>query len=250
VRVVSLVPSLTETAAAFGLGPDELVGRTDWCVHPEPLVARIPALGGTKTPRLEELCALRPDLVLLDREENRLATAEALRVRGIPLFVSEVRSAAAVPELLRALGRRLGRAGAGEAAAEDLEAVLAAHPHGAGPSAVPLIWRKPLMALAPARYGGDLLARAGLRVLDLRPGEPYPRIEPAELARARVEVLLLPSEPHPFTLDEGLEIADAVLAAGGPRPRLHLVDGQDVTWFGARTAGALRRLGLAAASWR
>ena len=78
-RVVSLVPSLTEAVAATR--PEVLVGATDWCTHPAGLdVARV---GGTKYPDLDRVLALEPDLVLLNEEENRLADAEALRAAGV-----------------------------------------------------------------------------------------------------------------------------------------------------------------------
>lgn len=107
-RVVSLVPSLTEAVALTR--PEVLVGATDWCTHPAGLdVARV---GGSKYPDLDRVRALRPDLVLLNEEENRLADAEALRAAGVPVRVTFPRT---VPEALTQLGELVGALGvAGE----------------------------------------------------------------------------------------------------------------------------------------
>ncbi|MBA2717138.1 MAG: ABC transporter substrate-binding protein, partial [Propionibacteriales bacterium] len=84
-RVVSLVPSLTESVAATA--PELLVGVTDWCTHPADLaVARV---GGTKNPRVEEVVALRPDVVLANQEENRAADLDALRAAGIKVWMTD-----------------------------------------------------------------------------------------------------------------------------------------------------------------
>jgi hypothetical protein len=98
------------------------------------------------------------------------------------------------------------------------------------------------MALSPGRYGGDLLQMAGFRVADPEPGTGYPKLEARRIAALGVVLLLLLSEPYPFTQMDGEEIADEVVRAGGSRPRCLAVDGQDVTWFGARTGKALLRL--------
>src|SRR3954447_751120 len=83
-RVVSLVPSLTEAVATTA--PGLLVGATDYCTHPAELdVARV---GGSKYPSIEKILATKPDLVLMNEEENRREDADALRAAGIELFVT------------------------------------------------------------------------------------------------------------------------------------------------------------------
>jgi hypothetical protein len=87
-RVVSLVPSLTETVAVTA--PGLLVGATDWCTHPADLdVVRI---RGTKNPDVEAIVALRPDLVLANAEENREPDLAALCAAGLPVWVTDVRT--------------------------------------------------------------------------------------------------------------------------------------------------------------
>lgn len=100
-RVVSLVPSWTETLIECGI---TVVGRTRFCVHPKSNVAKIPAIGGTKGIDLEKLQSLQPDLVILDKEENTLQTAQQIQ---IPYFASHICSLADCERDLRELAARL-----------------------------------------------------------------------------------------------------------------------------------------------
>jgi ABC-type Fe3+-hydroxamate transport system substrate-binding protein len=241
-RIVSLVPSLTETLFALGLGPEEVVGRTAWCVHPAPAVAGVPVVGGTKTPSLRSIRRLSPDLVLLEREENRRETHVSLERAAIPTWVAHVTATDHVAPMLEELGARVGRGLVGARLAGDLREALAsiAGASARGPRVVPLIWHEPLMALTVARYGGDLLARCGFLLPDPGGEGAYPRVTPEGLASLDLDVLLLSSEPHAFTQAEGEEIAGAMVAAGARRPLALKVDGEALTWFGARTAAAVR----------
>jgi ABC-type hemin transport system substrate-binding protein len=81
VRIASLVPSLTELVVALGLG-DRLVAVTGWCIHPAAALARVPKVGGTKTVNLAKLRRLAPTHVLVNVDENRRETVEAIRARG------------------------------------------------------------------------------------------------------------------------------------------------------------------------
>lgn len=87
-RVVSLVPSLTETIALSA--PGRLVGATDWCVHPVGL--GVERVCGTKNPDLDRIHDLSPDLVVANEEENRRIDVEALRAKGIPVWVTDIRT--------------------------------------------------------------------------------------------------------------------------------------------------------------
>ena len=86
-RIVSLVPSLTEALFALGLG-DRVVGLTEWCVHPAAEVVRVPKIGGTKTPDLDAIHALAPDLVIANQEENRKRDIEKLEQAGLRVWVT------------------------------------------------------------------------------------------------------------------------------------------------------------------
>jgi ABC-type Fe3+-hydroxamate transport system substrate-binding protein len=244
-RVVSLVPSLTETAFGLGLGPEEIVGRTSFCVHPQPLVREIPVMGGTKTPRMRRILALAPDLILMDRDENRHQDAVELQRAGIELFVADLPGAAEVEPMLLQLGERLGRAASAREQVRRLrearEAAALARSARRRIRCLPLVWHRPLMTAAPDRYCGGLLGEAGFevpRVGDAR----YPEVTIEQIATLGVDLLLLPSEPHKFTAEEGEKLRESVLAAGGRPVRIRLIDGEDLFWYGVRTAPALAGL--------
>ncbi|WP_433310606.1 helical backbone metal receptor [Micromonospora chersina] len=225
-RVVSLVPSLTEAVALTR--PEVLVGATDWCTHPAGLdVARV---GGSKYPDLDRVRALRPDLVLLNEEENRLADAEALRAAGVPVRVTFPRT---VPEALTQLGELVGALGV----AGEPDWLLAARRAWAAPpaparprAAVVPVWRRPWVVLGRDTFAGDVLRRLGVTNRYADHPERYPRPGLDELRAREPELVVLPDEPYRFTTDDGPEAFPGVPAA--------LVSGRHLTWYGPSLAEA------------
>ena len=239
-RVISLVPSLTLTLAELGLDRSQLVGRTPWCIHPESFVQDVPIVGGTKTPTLSKIRNAKPDLVVLDREENPKEFYEALIELGIEVYVSTVEHPNEVPEMLIELGQLLNLETKALQLAHEIRAELAAD-YDTGPTILPMIWHDPLMAVAPTKYAGALLECCGFKVPNLEPnGNGYPVVTPEAIQLHGVEGLLLSSEPHEFSKQEGEEICDAVEALGGPRPWTRCIDGEALTWFGSHTLLGLR----------
>ncbi|MEU0156660.1 helical backbone metal receptor [Micromonospora fulviviridis] len=225
-RVVSLVPSLTEAVALTR--PEVLVGATDWCTHPAGLdVARV---GGSKYPDLDRVRALRPDLVLLNEEENRLADAEALRAAGVPVRVTFPRT---VPEALTQLGELVGALGvAGEP--DWLRAARRAWAAPPAPAtrraAVVPVWRRPWVVLGRDTFAGDVLHRLGVTNRYADHPERYPRPGLDELRAREPELVVLPDEPYRFTAGDGPEAFPGVPAA--------LVSGRHLTWYGPSLAEA------------
>ncbi|WEH32607.1 helical backbone metal receptor [Streptomyces sp. AM 4-1-1] len=230
-RVVSLVPSLTEAVATTG--PGLLVGVTDWCTRPAGLTAA--RIGGTKNPDLAAVVALRPDLVLANEEENREPDLAALRAAGLDVLVTEVRSLdQAFVELTRVLVDGCGLAR--PRWLDDAEAAWTALPPPAAPrTAIVPIWRRPWMVLGRDTFAGDLLTRLGVRNAYADHAERYPRMPLDELTSAGADLVVLPDEPYRFTAHDGPEAFPALPAV--------LVDGRHLTWYGpslAEAAPALR----------
>lgn len=230
-RVVSLVPSLTESVALSE--PELLVGVTDWCTHPAGLVAA--RVGGTKNPRTDQVVALEPDLVLVNTEENRPADLDALRAAGLRLWVTDFET---VPAALRGLEAMLAALGLGR---PDwlVQAQSAWRAAWTGPTAraVVPIWRRPWMALGRDTFAGDVLARLGVEnVLATDPAR-YPRVELDDLPAH--DLVVLPDEPYAFSATDGPE---AFRAPARP------VSGRHLTWYGPSLAEA--RQVLAAQIWR
>ena len=213
-RVVSLVPSLTEAVAVSA--PAVLVGATDWCTHTAGLDP--PRVGGTKSPSVEAVLALHPDLVLANEEENRPVDIDALRAAGVDVDVTNVRTLDQGLAELRRVLERLGVRPDWLARAEEAWA-----PSYDGPRRTALvpIWRRPWMALGSDTFAGDLLARLGVDNVLASSAERYPRFDIA--AVPAVDVVVLPDEPYAFAADDGPEAFSAPSA---------LVSGRHLTWYG------------------
>ncbi|WP_432082930.1 helical backbone metal receptor [Streptomyces sp. WAC 04229] len=234
-RVVSLVPSLTEAVARTL--PGVLAGATDWCTHPAGLdVVRV---GGTKNPKTDRIRSLAPDLVIANEEENRAPDLDALREAGVEVLVTEVRT---VPQAFTELDRVLTACGArsrprwldeGEAA----WSALPSPPVGERRTAVVPIWRRPWMVLGRDTFAGDVLSRVGVDHLYASHPERYPKIPVEELRAARPDVVVLPDEPYRFTADDGPEAFPGLSCA--------LVDGRYLTWYGPSLGEAPRALAAA-----
>ncbi|MFD3411533.1 helical backbone metal receptor [Streptomyces cyaneofuscatus] len=230
-RVVSLVPSLTEAIAVTA--PGMLVGVTDWCTHPGGLTAA--RIGGTKNPDVAAITALAPDLVIANEEENRAPDLAALREAGLDVLVTGIRTLdQAFTELDRVLTTGCGLTrprwlDEAEEAWAELPA-LSASPR---PAVVP-IWRRPWMVLGRDTFAGDLLARLGVRNVYADHGERYPRIPLDELNASGAELVVLPDEPYRFTADDGPEAFPGLSAA--------LVDGRLLTWYGPSLLQAAQEL--------
>ncbi|MEU0051612.1 helical backbone metal receptor [Streptomyces sp. NPDC006309] len=232
-RVVSLVPSLTE-AVAVTL-PGVLAGATDWCDRPADLdVARI---GGTKNPDVDRIVSLAPDLVIANEEENRAPDLAALRAAGLAVLVTEVRT---VPQALTELDRVLTACGASGRPAwlAEAEAAWAALPEPAERrTAVVPVWRRPWTVLGRDTFAGDVLARLGVDHAYAAHSERYPRVPLHELRAADPDLVVLPDEPHRFTADDGPEAFPGLPCA--------LVSGRHLTWYGPSLARAPRVLAAA-----
>lgn len=242
-RVVSLVPSTTESVAVLGRG-DAVVGRTRYCVHPRPWVDSVPSVGGTKSPDLEEIAALTPDLILANQEENRPELWEPLSAIA-PLYVA---APATVDEALGDLRTTATLLGADTAAAVWCERVGSARAavQAAAQAAVQargrpfrfayLIWRAPWMAVNGSTYISSLLGEAGGVNVFADHASRYPVVTVDELQAAAPDVVLLPSEPFPFTLEHAAELGDLA-------ERCRFVDGELLCWHGTRMAAGFPYLG-------
>ncbi len=230
-RVVSLVPSVTDTIAALGVA-NRLVGVTDYCVAGAPNDAV--RVGGTKNPSVARVVALRPDLVVGNTEENRSQDLDRLRDEGLKVAETFVQTVDEALDLVFWLGEVFD-IDAGRML-DDLEAAQeeARRRRPATPvAALTLIWRRPWMGVGTGTYVDDLLASCGFANVLAGAADRYPRL--AAPVAPRPQVVLLPSEPYRFTDADLAAVGDLV----GDVPT-RFVDGQLLTWHGARTADALR----------
>lgn len=272
-RVISLVPSLTESLFDLGLG-DCVVGITDYCIYPAEKLVGLPRLGGPKNPRLVEILALKPDLVLANQEENTRQIIQELQKAGLPVWLSFPRTVRQSLDMLWQLITRF-EAPQSSRVLEELEnllkqARLKAAERPQRRYFCP-IWYDQTQAEQPwwmtfndQTYCHDLLEiLGGVNVFAQRqrryplaadlgraaaepPGERdtrYPRLLPEEVRLADPEVILLPDEPFPF--DETYQ-AVAIEQFQGTRAvergAIYTLDGSLVTWHGTRLHKALQLL--------
>lgn len=230
-RVVSLVPSWTETLLHAGV---EIVGRTRFCIHPEESVKSIPTLGGTKNCDWEKIKTLRPDLVILDREEN---TEEMAQDCPVPWYATHVQSLKDMPAEIRKLNAHFHNLelenlshrweGIIESAVRPvgLPGVVQWLREGEQPvrKVAYIIWRNPWMAAGENTFIGSILKHWGFE--NVFTGEKYPKFDMAKIPSGTT--LLFSSEPYPFAKrPPSLEEI--------PHP-MAIVDGEKYSWFGLRS---------------
>ena len=248
-RIASLVPSLTELLVELGLR-ERLVARTGFCIHPAAALRDVPKVGGTKDVNLDTLRRLAPTHVLVNIDENRLDTVEAIRAwLDAPQLVVTHPSGpednlALVAQMVEHFGAHAGVIDRAAALTQALQRELDLTLPEARPSrrALYLIWRDPWMTVARDTYIARMLARIGWRTLpDLQGGDSgaarYPVVHGDEPWLASVEQVLLSSEPYRF----GARHFDAARALC-PGARVRLVDGELLSWYGARAVAGLRYL--------
>lgn len=233
-RIVSLVPSQTELLVDLGLD-DELVGVTKFCVHPADLRDRKKSIGGTKNIRVEEVLALKPDLVVANKEENPRRAVEAIAAE-VPTYVSDVDDLQSAMAMITDLGTLTGRAPAADRIRHDMEESLQ-HLSEAFADLAPtrvlyFVWKDPYMAA-----GTDTFISAALQVLKLEnalvdlgeKGKRYPALTLDEMRALNPDVILLSSEPYPFEERHGVELAEDLSGI-----KMICVDGEPFSWYGSR----------------
>lgn len=218
-RVVSLVPSATESLLAWGVTP---IAVTRFCEQPQ-----LPAVGGTKDPDVAAVKDLAPDLVVLCEEENRREDADALGAAGVPTLSLTIRSVADVVPELRRLAAAVGQP---DAFIEEPQLDVPAPTRRAF---VP-IWRRPWMTINADTYGASLLATLGVSTVFADILDRYPTLELDDAVATGPDVVLAPTEPYPFRERHRAELEQVAPVV--------FVDGQDLFWWGTRTAAAQRRL--------
>ena len=249
-RIASLVPSVTELVVALGLG-EHLVARTGFCIHPAQALRAVPKVGGTKNVNLAKLRRLAPTHVIVNLDENRKDDVEAMAsweaaapeivathpidpdqnltlVDQLAAVFVDVPGVAEHAATLRAALRR------------ELALTVAT---GRPPVRVLyLIWHDPWMTVARDTYISRMLGRVAWQTLPAFDGGAtgaarYPVVAGSEPWLADVERVLLSSEPFAFT-----EAHAAAAQALCPRARVQRVDGEMLSWYGARAVPGLAYL--------
>ena len=230
-RVVSLVPSVTETLFELGVG-GTVVGITDYCIFPPGL--DLPRIGGTKNPAVDKIRALRPDLVHMNLEENLERHARQIG-DFTRIFLTHPSSVGGAREMVEQLGRIHGAEARADAIVARIDEELAALKANAKPFtfAVP-IWRNPWMWCGSDTYVSGLVTAAG--GINVVKALRYPPLDVAAIAAHAPDVIFLPDEPYAFTEADAAALSQLGSRIVGPFP------GHLFTWHGSRTIEGLRFL--------
>ncbi|MFZ1685898.1 MAG: helical backbone metal receptor [Flavobacteriales bacterium] len=227
-RIISLVPSQTELLYDLGLG-ERVVGITKFCIHPETWFKTKHRVGGTKKVDMSKVRALKPDLIIGNKEENERKDIHAL-AEEFPVWMSDVRDLSGALDMIH----RIGELTVTDARAKDLALNIEQRFSELRPleptlTAAYFIWREPFMTAGYATFVNDMLQRCGLVNVFDDGDARYPEITPREVAEADPDVILLSSEPYPFKEKHIAELN--MICPGTP---VRLVDGELFSWYGSR----------------
>ncbi len=244
-RIISLVPSWTETLFAMGLG-NEVVGITKFCVEPADAVASIQKIGGTKNPDLRTIAKLEPDFVIANAEENRREDVEKIREQGVAVFTTYPKTIPGAVESILKLGTALARESEANAMAREIVRNVSVIEASVGVwSKLPFrvfcpIWKNPWMAFNADTYAHDVLRMLGFNNIFASAGERYPTTTLAEAIERKPDIVLLPDEPYEFK-DRDVEELKKLLPAPLAR-RVMIVSGRDLHWYGVHMVKGLTTL--------
>jgi ABC-type Fe3+-hydroxamate transport system substrate-binding protein len=183
-------------------------------------------VGGTKKLDIVKIEALRPDLVIANKEENTREDIEQIRA-FCPVWTSDISTVDEALDMISKVSELVGREARGQQIIQEIRNSFDDMPK-LDKKAAYFIWKNPYMVAGGATYISSLMEASGLSNVfcDL---DRYPEVSLAQILAAKPELLLLSSEPYPFKLKD-LEALHQVL----PRVKIILVDGEIFSWYGSR----------------
>lgn len=227
-RIVSLVPSLTEFLSDIGLDK-EVVGITKFCIKPKAWFENKKRVGGTKKVSFEKVKALKPELVIANKEENDKNDIELLK-QICPVYVSDISNFSDAIEAMQDIGQLTGKS---KDANEVIERCKRTNHETSGivksKTCIYAIWEKPLMISGKDTYINHWLSHIGFKNLADELGARYPELSELELKKLNIDYMFLSSEPFPFKQIH-LEKYQKLL----PNTKIMLVDGEAFSWYGSR----------------
>ncbi len=225
-RIISLVPSQSELLWDLGLR-EELIGVTKFCIHPKNLFTISKRIGGTKILNIDLIRALKPDLIIGNKEENEKSQIELLQ-KEFPVWLSDIYTLADALEMMTLLGELLDK----KAQAKIITNVVAEAFTELGKinkTVLYLIWNNPYMAAGQANFIGNMLLAMGLQNVIKDKQSRYPTLDITQIKKLNPEVIFLSTEPFPFN---NLHVDE--LKKQLPNSNILLVDGELFSWYGSR----------------
>ncbi len=226
-RIVSLVPSQTELLYDLGLGT-EVVGITKFCIRPDQWFRSKTRVGGTKQLKIDIIHQLEPDLIIANKEENVKEQIEELG-KKYPVWTSDINDLSSACQMIEQLGTITGkRQRAIEIKSQIRENFSRLTTPDSRLTTAYLIWQNPYMTVGTDTFIHSMLEAAGFENVFAKEHR-YPETTIGELQKIQPELLLLSSEPFPFTQSHAEELRVRL-----PSTRVVLVDGEVFSWYGSR----------------
>ncbi len=223
-KIISLVPSITETLFDFGLNSNEIIGRTKFCIHPKNKVGEIVKIGGTKNLNIDKINALNPDLIIANKEENTKEQVEEL-IKNHKVWVTDIQTLEDNENFISALGEKVNQPQRASQINQKINQILTDNKISSPIKVAYLIWRKPYMSV-----GGDTFIHHILEVLGFenvfKNQTRYPEIKINDLQKT--DFVFLSSEPYPFSEKHIQELQEEL-----PHIPIKLVDGEAFSWYGS-----------------
>ncbi len=224
-RIVSLVPSITQTLFDLGLDHSEIVGRTKFCIHPRDRVREVPIIGGTKNLNVQKILTLKPDLIIANKEENDREQVLALE-KDFKVWLTDIKTLEDHKSFLHELGQVLHKPDEATHFIQKTDNIFGGIKPGKSIPTAYLIWKDPYMTVGGDTFIHDIMSRLGFVNIF---GEQvrYPTVDVSELHTA--DLILLSSEPYPFKEKHIAELQTQI-----PNATITLADGEAFSWYGTR----------------
>lgn len=226
-KVISLVPSITEALFDLGLTENEVIGRTKFCIHPKEKVKNVPIIGGTKNINIEKIKKLKPDLILANKEENIKEQVEAL-MDDCKVIVTNVETIEDNYYLLKQLGHLFHKEEKAQIFNLKTYEVLNQAKIDSAIKVAYLIWNNPYMTVGSDTFIHRILSEIGFENI-FKHTTRYPEIKTEDLKEA--DVIMLSSEPFPFKEKHIAELKEVY-----PDKKIIIVDGEAFSWYGTHIA--------------
>lgn len=226
-RIVSLVPSQSEFLWDLGL-EDKLCGVTRFCIHPEQMYKQVTRVGGTKDLNLDKIRALKPDLIIGNKEENSKEQIELLQ-KEFKVWMSDIFTLEDAYAMMLDLGRICNKSTEAQRLVETITRGMATI-RGLFEfrTVAYFIWQNPYMVSASGTFVDQVLQHAGLSNAAAA-YQRYPVVSTEALRQLKPEYCFLSSEPFPFKESHLIELQRLL-----PNSKCCLVDGEMFSWYGSR----------------
>jgi ABC-type Fe3+-hydroxamate transport system substrate-binding protein len=226
-RIISIVPSQSELLWDLGL-KEELVGITKFCIHPQQMFDSIERVGGTKNLNIDKIRALKPDVIIGNKEENEQSQIIELQ-KEFNVWMSDIFTLQDALQMIDGIGALVNKSNETNRIKQQIQHSFL-NLQQISKTGLYLIWNKPYMVAGRATFIGDMMQKIGIHNV-LEQNSRYPELSLEEIKILHPDIILLSSEPYPFKEEHIKELQNEL-----PKSKVILVDGEFFSWYGSRLA--------------